>query len=152
MLHALLAFSLSWGTGAKWESSIKAHDEVYALRFSSGLLELEAGIWPHRTGYRQEWEGYRSDIWLNGGPRMSMGSVGFYPYLGLGWYALEPLDAPDEVSSGVLGMAGLSGEWDVPRTHMALWLSTDIVRLFDAQPFDELVWTLGGGLMFRIVE
>jgi len=159
MLQALFAFSLSWGTGLKWESSIGAYTEVYLLKSVRGPVSLEAGGWMYET-YRA----WRANIWLSGGPRVSVSSLGFYPYLGLGWYTVHPLGYPTNweyenwlhgdtlAFDGVLGMAGLSGEWDVPRTHLALWMDLGGVKFFNPHSFEKEIWTLGGGLMFRFLE
>ncbi len=155
MIHALLAFNLSFGMGLKWENTISAHEGVYLLRLSSGLLGLEGGYCYHKIGYHGDLRGYRTDLWASGGPWLSGGPVGFYPYIGFGRYLIEPLESDSLEGSpeGLSGSAGLSAEWDIPKTNTAVFGSADMTKLFgDTRPFDNLIWSISGGLMFRAIN
>ncbi len=57
-----------------------------------------------------------------------------------------------EAFDGILAMAGFSGEWNVPRTHTALYSDMGFTWFFNSYPFEFWAWTMGGGLLFRIVE
>jgi hypothetical protein len=93
IIHALLAFSLSFGIGLKRESPISAYDGVYVIRFSSGLAGFEGGYSYHKTGYEGDLKGHRTDLWGSAGLYLSPGYLYLYPHIGFGRYLIEPVES-----------------------------------------------------------
>ena len=154
IIHALLALSLSFGIGVKRESPISAYDGIYMIRFSSGPVGFEGGYSYHKAGYRGDLRGYRTDLWGSGGLYLSASYLRFYPHMGFGRYLIEPVESESyEPIGGYLGAVGLSAEWDIPKTNTAVFGGVDITKLFGRpQTFDDLFWSVSGGVMFRAVE
>jgi len=149
-----LAFSLSFGIGLKRESPISAYDGVYVIRFSSRLAGFEGGYSYHKTGYEGDLRGHRTDLWGSAGLYLSPGYLYLYPHIGFGRYLIEPVESESyEPIGGTFGKSGLSAEWDIPKTNMGIFGCADINKLFgDPKPFDDLTWSVSGGVIFRAVN